>query len=386
MKLDLPFTVPDYIVQDASAAESKAAREVFGQGIQILMCWFHLLYNVRKHDSLKKVSQVLKDMVITDLTRLHYCLECEYEPFKAIVFSKWRSHPELKDFVAYVIPQWFKGTFVNWQIFKSPPGFATTNNPLESFNKIIKAQYTNFDEQPLLASILIVILHMIPFYSGIDKEFLFYRVPHKKTVAIARGLDTSKYSMNGFVECSYQGRIHTHTINFSMKSCTCRWFMAFAVCAHLVAACDLYNYELKGYTKPREFRYRKQRGRKPKALTFTESAFASNPMPVIPLPVVLEDLRPSLYLIDENNMPGLPSINEDILPTVLEAPSVEAVVSTKRTYKKKAEDQVIVEPRLLRSRAPAGEKVKRLKKSVIVPPEMKKKVGRPRKNGPALSV
>ena len=184
-KLNLPFTIPDYIVQDASAAESKAARKVFGMGLKILMCWYHLLYNVKKHESLKPVSQVLKDMVITDLTRLHYCLEYEYEPFKHIVLSKWRSHPELKDFVTYVIPQWFEGTFVNWQIFKSPPGFATTNNPMEAFNKIIKAQYTNYEEQPLLAFILIVVLHMIPFYSELGREFLFYRIPHKKTVAVA---------------------------------------------------------------------------------------------------------------------------------------------------------------------------------------------------------
>ena len=205
-KLDLPFTVPDYIVQDASAAESKAAREVFGKGLKILMCWYHLLYNVRKHESLKPVSQVLKDMVLTDLTRLHYCLEYEYEIYKKIVLEKWRSHPELKEFVTYVIPQWFEGTFVNWQIFKSPPGFATTNNPMESFNKIIKAQFTNYEEQPLLQFIHILIQHVIPFYIHIDKEFLFYRIPHKKTVTLARRLDTLKYTMKGFVECSCRHR------------------------------------------------------------------------------------------------------------------------------------------------------------------------------------
>ena len=94
-------------------------------------------------------------MVLVDLTRLHYCLEFEYEQYKDIVIKKWKSHSELEEFVAYVIPQWFEGTFSNWQVFKSPPGFAATNNPLESFNKIIKARFTNYEEQPLYASILL---------------------------------------------------------------------------------------------------------------------------------------------------------------------------------------------------------------------------------------
>ena len=82
-------------------------------------------------------------MVIVDLTRIHYCLAYEFDPLKKLVFEKWETYPELTAFMKYVIPQWFEGTFINWQIFCSPPGFANTNNPMESFNKIIKAQFTN---------------------------------------------------------------------------------------------------------------------------------------------------------------------------------------------------------------------------------------------------
>ena len=109
---------------------------------------------------------------------------------------------------------------------------------------------------PLIAFIMVIIEHLIPFYSENSKEFLFYRIPHKKTVAIAHKLDELKYEMSGFIECSYKGRVHTHTINFDLKSCTCRWFWSFAVCAHLVAACDLYNRDLKGYTKPKRFYFK----------------------------------------------------------------------------------------------------------------------------------
>lgn len=355
------------------------------------MCWYHLVYNVKKHESFIALSQALKDMVLIDLTRLHYCLEYEYETYKAIVLKKWSSYPEMEAFVTYVVPQWFEGTFSNWQIFKSPPGFAATNNPMESFNKIIKAQFTDYNEQPLLGFILIIIQHLIPFYSSNDKTFMFYRIPHKITVAIAKRLDVLKYTMKGFIECSYQGRIHTHTINFEMKSCTCRWFWSFAVCAHLVAACDHYNYELKGYTKPRVFVYKKKRGRKPKNLTFTQRAFAENPMPIIPLPISTDN-RSDMYLIDTNNMPGLPTINDNIVPEIIED-VVEPVVRKKRAYKKKVvvEEEVVQESRCLRKRTVGVEKVKRLGRDVGLAPSLKSPVqekrvrGRPRKNKSALN-
>ncbi len=121
MSLNATFVVPTYIVQDASAAEAKAALSVFGPTVKIIMCWYHLIFNVKKNESLIKVSKELTEMIIVDLTRLHYCLSYEFEPYKSIVIEKWKSIPELADFVSYVIPQWFEGTFTNWQIFLSPP-------------------------------------------------------------------------------------------------------------------------------------------------------------------------------------------------------------------------------------------------------------------------
>ncbi len=75
LRLDLVFVIPAYIIQDASHAEANAAVKVFGSAVKIIMCWFHLLFNVRKHESLNKVTKEVKDMVIQDLTRLHNCLE-----------------------------------------------------------------------------------------------------------------------------------------------------------------------------------------------------------------------------------------------------------------------------------------------------------------------
>jgi len=146
------------------------------------MCWFHLIFNVKKHESFVKLKQELREMILVDLTRLHYCLEYEYEPFKQIVLEKWNTYPELEAFVNYVVPQWFEGIFSNWQIFKTPPGFANTNNPTEAFNKIIKAHFTNYEEHTLLNFIRIIVEYIIPFYSNNTREFIFNRVASKTVI------------------------------------------------------------------------------------------------------------------------------------------------------------------------------------------------------------
>ena len=313
-KLDLVFIVPAYIIQDASHAEANAAWEVFGSNVVIVMCWFHLLFNVRKHESLNQVPKSVKDMVIADLTRMHYCLEYEFEPYKAIVMKKWKSMPELTDFVIYIWNQWFIGTFSNWHIFKTPPGFANTNNPMESFNKIIKAIFTHYMEHRLFHFIMLIVDHLLPFYCSIDKEFKMYRVPHKKTIEKAHILFKAKFTMRGEVTCEYRGVVHVHTINFRFKSCSCRWFLAFGVCGHLVAACDLFNQPLEGYTKTKVFVYRARRGRKKKEIEM--SAAACSAMPVIEIPVsnaIIESNREELFQRGALSLP-LPSLNPSYVP------------------------------------------------------------------------
>jgi hypothetical protein len=49
----------------------------------------------------------------------------------------------MKKFHKYFKKQWVESTFCNWQIFKTPPGYATTNNPIESYNNKIKTLFTN---------------------------------------------------------------------------------------------------------------------------------------------------------------------------------------------------------------------------------------------------
>ena len=42
----------------------------------------------------------------------------------------------------YLKKQWVESDFGNWMLFSTPSGYATTNNPLESYNGIIKEFFT----------------------------------------------------------------------------------------------------------------------------------------------------------------------------------------------------------------------------------------------------
>ena len=103
---------------------------------------------------------------------------------------------------------------------------------------------------------MIIIEQLIPYYSLKDNEkvFYFYRVPTSKAIKLAKSLEVKKLTLNTEANgCEYRGINHIHKINFELKSCTCRWFLAFAMCSHLISSCDHYNIVLNGYSKQKTF-------------------------------------------------------------------------------------------------------------------------------------
>ena len=55
--------------------------------------------------------------------------------------KKWQTS-EIDNFIKYFSKQWLEGPFSSWSIYLTPAGLASTNNPIESFNGIIKKCFT----------------------------------------------------------------------------------------------------------------------------------------------------------------------------------------------------------------------------------------------------
>jgi hypothetical protein len=132
-----------FVMADAEVAQQNAVDQVFGvdSDYTYLMCFYHVMANV--HEKLKSVPAHFRDRVVADIYDLHFAASQElYDEQVSAVLTKWSSEVELIGFRSYFNNVWVASGFWRWQCFHTPGGYATTNNPVEQFNRLIKRDYT----------------------------------------------------------------------------------------------------------------------------------------------------------------------------------------------------------------------------------------------------
>jgi hypothetical protein len=109
-----------YLVQDAWTACHNAVLTIFPSAT-IIMCWFHIMYNIKKHRSL--IPEQLYESVVDNIRDMHYAQnEIEFRSLKTKILKNWRKNLLIIEFADYFEEQWLNGLFVNWQLFKTPAG------------------------------------------------------------------------------------------------------------------------------------------------------------------------------------------------------------------------------------------------------------------------
>jgi len=105
-KLDLSFE-PKYLLQDAQRSSYNAVKEVFPD-VKVLMCWYHVKTNLRKHRNL--IDDEKYEELLADFTLLHYAKsETNFEELKIDFELKYATkHPLI---YKYINDQWFEGVF-----------------------------------------------------------------------------------------------------------------------------------------------------------------------------------------------------------------------------------------------------------------------------------
>ncbi|KAG2794969.1 hypothetical protein PC129_g22121 [Phytophthora cactorum] len=129
----------DDVMGDAEKTQLNALKEVpkFG-GATALMCYFHVLYNVRKRT--QHLPSKERYIVMKSIMDMHYCESLhEYETCRDRELAKWREYTQLVGFADYFENEGIKGDFWRWQVYHTPQGYPTTNNPRENFNAMIKS-------------------------------------------------------------------------------------------------------------------------------------------------------------------------------------------------------------------------------------------------------
>lgn len=130
---------PKYLISDAAKAIHNGAKKVYGDDIFIIMCAFYMYKNVRQ-----KLPSFLRDSVkqaqfLYDLQKLQLAKSDEVFDVAVILFmDKWRIESD-------ALIQYFKTEWVDQNRFWYE-GCAnlipSTNNAMESFNRLIKDEQT----------------------------------------------------------------------------------------------------------------------------------------------------------------------------------------------------------------------------------------------------
>lgn len=133
------------LICDASHAIQNAFKRIFGEEKLIIMCWAHMKINVKKKAEQlvfpkSDVDKIIEDIDILQLSKT----ESIFEKASKLFLEKWH---EKIEFVKYFNKEWLKCNR-NWFEGISDK-IPSTNNALESFNRIIKDENTLRERLPV---------------------------------------------------------------------------------------------------------------------------------------------------------------------------------------------------------------------------------------------
>ncbi len=126
---------PEYVMMDAADSSYNATMNCFPDA-KVLMCYFHVMKNVKANCE-KPLSAERYEELLEDIRKIHMSkYTTDYDKQLLTFKDKWNM-PATKDVYRYMCT-WFSGGFCRWQIYHNPPGWASINSNIESFNATIK--------------------------------------------------------------------------------------------------------------------------------------------------------------------------------------------------------------------------------------------------------
>jgi hypothetical protein len=230
----------------------------------------HTNYNLKKNvkDNKKDIEKEKFNELMKDMTKIH--MSHNEEAFKKNILDFKNKYSKTHKAMYEYCATWFDGMWSNWQIYHSQPGLANTNSNIESFNRTIK-RFTNRRKLGMKASCE-KLFELITYYSTEYYEFEEKPKYDKKIRDVAAFYTKNCFTVVRKDKICCQGRDSKHIIllndksSFFKCSCTCKYFVKSAVCAHLVAYSSLNYLNLfdKRYykEKPKKFKPLTKRGRK----------------------------------------------------------------------------------------------------------------------------
>ena len=122
------------------------------------------------------------------------------------------------------------------KIFESPVGVASTNNPVESCNKQFKQFYTKHSQLTMIQCVKMMVERFIPdiLEMTYKNPFNTYRRPSVDVRSASVLLKIDHFERISDEIILYYDRRSIQNINTVTKTCSCRWFLAYATCSHIL--------------------------------------------------------------------------------------------------------------------------------------------------------
>ncbi|OWZ14000.1 hypothetical protein PHMEG_00012593 [Phytophthora megakarya] len=138
--------VPRFVMSDADDAQFNACQQQLIH-TKFVMGWFHVAKNAEK--LCKGLLDITTNMVFRDLNKLYCCTTAQgYVDKRNRILSAWKSAAEFYQQIRSVYQslktEWMvdgrgrPSRFSCWQIYHSPTGSASTDNPVETYHKTLK--------------------------------------------------------------------------------------------------------------------------------------------------------------------------------------------------------------------------------------------------------
>ncbi|KAJ1431625.1 hypothetical protein B484DRAFT_462626, partial [Ochromonadaceae sp. CCMP2298] len=129
------------VMTDASDALHNAIQAVLagetveGALLVCLNCYYHVVLNIKKADTKKKlINRKAVTGILADIWRLYVSRsQGQYEALFPVMLAKWSAAGE-SGFAEYFRRTYLTGRFSTWNLAAAPPSLPLTDNPLESFN------------------------------------------------------------------------------------------------------------------------------------------------------------------------------------------------------------------------------------------------------------
>ncbi|XP_049880295.1 uncharacterized protein LOC126376791 [Pectinophora gossypiella] len=224
-------------VCDAAKSIQNAFLEVFGEHVVVRMCWAHAKRKIQERIERIK-NKVLRDNILNDVDSLHSITDENI--FDAASEAFLQKYKDQIEFVTYFRAQWLTQNR-NW-FLGAAPNSPSTNNALESFNRVIKDSNTLRERFPL-SRFLVVAKEMVNQWSN-----KYITNPEDNYIANVPSLTTKHWTEAYYFDAQWESFDDFKKQNFSKwlvtlpierndwikGRCDCPAFFNLYICKHVI--------------------------------------------------------------------------------------------------------------------------------------------------------